>query len=634
MHCSPESVTVVRPGTPRVSVTELSGSGRTNPTPTVNEEYEVLLELYLSPEKLKDLTGVEDLGGVTTLEMCVDTRDNTLGNFGSYLPSLVHLRMNNSLVMSVRDLGTTLSHLQVLWLARCGLADLDGIPSFSSLQELYVAYNDIWDLSQVSMLEHLQVLDLEGNSVDDLIQVQYLGLCSHLSHLTLEGNPICTQPQPLPSPAQIEQYDYRSSVRELVPQLRYLDNVPAGDAGPRCGSATVEDWDLLKESIKDSAPAGVDSLGSVSASPRPGSAQRPATTLPLGRPSSTRPISSPASRPGSSPASRPGSADSDPVSLDQDASGLTHGVGRVICGNPVQVLRACRQKMGIPAPVPHPNSLAPPRPPPERTFDLEESDGRERGDVFSELRAWRKEHSKRLQAIEKERQPQVMKISHSDEDEGEEEEGMGHSLSFTSEDEEEEEGGRAGFSYLINTASPDSSFTSPLPDLLYEREAVSPEVSRLSLSPDLSLSPSPPLALTVPPGGQGRVSAHARRLRVRGLLGGPLRAEEAGAKRGGPWEEPEVNSRTLRPCSEASLRPASSPPVHSPRAPSAEAGGICRQPISKHQPVIRSLATRAPEGAGPPLLTRPLTARAILQRLPNRLELSHRGGTSPCGPSQ
>ncbi|XP_029552499.1 leucine-rich repeat-containing protein 56-like isoform X1 [Salmo trutta] len=88
-----------------------------------------------------------------------------------------------------RDLGTTLSHLQVLWISHYSLADLDGVPS-SSLKELYVAYNRVSDLSQVSMLENLQLLDLEGNDVDDLVQVQYLGLCSQLRTLTVEGNPV------------------------------------------------------------------------------------------------------------------------------------------------------------------------------------------------------------------------------------------------------------------------------------------------------------------------------------------------------------------------------------------------------------------------------------------------------------
>lgn len=33
-----------------------------------------------------------------------------------------------------RDLGTSLGRLQVLWLARCGLTDLDGIGSFRALK--------------------------------------------------------------------------------------------------------------------------------------------------------------------------------------------------------------------------------------------------------------------------------------------------------------------------------------------------------------------------------------------------------------------------------------------------------------------------------------------------------------------
>lgn len=33
-----------------------------------------------------------------------------------------------------RDLGTSLGHLHVLWLARCGLSDLDGIGSFPALK--------------------------------------------------------------------------------------------------------------------------------------------------------------------------------------------------------------------------------------------------------------------------------------------------------------------------------------------------------------------------------------------------------------------------------------------------------------------------------------------------------------------
>ena len=53
---------------------------------------------------------------------------------GSSLPALSELRCVESRVPCVRDLGTGLTQLMVLWLAHCGLRDLDGLPSLSSLQ--------------------------------------------------------------------------------------------------------------------------------------------------------------------------------------------------------------------------------------------------------------------------------------------------------------------------------------------------------------------------------------------------------------------------------------------------------------------------------------------------------------------
>ncbi|NXF68726.1 LRC56 protein, partial [Ciccaba nigrolineata] len=186
---------------------------------------ELLMDEYLSPRKLKVLTGVDDLHQVTALEMRVDTRENSLGNFGAYLPNLRELKLNNSLLVSVRDLGTTLSHLRVLWMARCGLSDLDGISSCSSLKELYIGYNNISDLSQLPWLDHLEVLDLEGNNIEDISQMQYLGLCCKLTHLTVEGNLICLKPNA--ESAEEQDYNYRAEVKKLIPHLKYLDEIPA-----------------------------------------------------------------------------------------------------------------------------------------------------------------------------------------------------------------------------------------------------------------------------------------------------------------------------------------------------------------------------------------------------------------------
>lgn len=108
------------------------------------------------------MTGVNDLSSVENLEMIVDTSETSLGNFGIYLPNLKQLKLNGSHVPRIRDLGTSLMHLSVLWLSRSGLMDLDGIPTLNSLKELYLAYNEISDISSCSLLENLTSLDLEG----------------------------------------------------------------------------------------------------------------------------------------------------------------------------------------------------------------------------------------------------------------------------------------------------------------------------------------------------------------------------------------------------------------------------------------------------------------------------------------
>ena len=178
---------------------------------------------YLSPAKLRVVSGLQQLDMVTYLEMRVDTREHSLGNFGSWLPSLRQLKLNGSLIATVRDLGTALGQLRVLWMANCGLQDLDGVSALSSLQELYLAFNHVSELSSVSLLDELQVVDLEGNDVDDITQVGFLALCLRLDTLTLSGNPCCTRPDPS-HPDPTPGYDYRATVKKTIPGLRMLDD--------------------------------------------------------------------------------------------------------------------------------------------------------------------------------------------------------------------------------------------------------------------------------------------------------------------------------------------------------------------------------------------------------------------------
>ncbi|XP_032977419.1 leucine-rich repeat-containing protein 56 isoform X3 [Rhinolophus ferrumequinum] len=99
-----------RPSSASVQVRELSWHGRHNPHPQSKDpgshgsgRSEHLVEEYLSPARLRALAQMPDLRLVSTLEMCVDTREYSLGNFGLHLPSLSQLKLNGSRLGSVRQ---------------------------------------------------------------------------------------------------------------------------------------------------------------------------------------------------------------------------------------------------------------------------------------------------------------------------------------------------------------------------------------------------------------------------------------------------------------------------------------------------------------------------------------------------
>ncbi|KAI9343574.1 hypothetical protein BDR26DRAFT_858353 [Obelidium mucronatum] len=152
---------------------------------SANDQLAELIDGFLSPEKLKRVSGCEDLTHVTALVLKVDTRLTSISIIGT------RFKLNNSYIPSIRDLGSGYSNLTVLWMARCSLTEVDGISSsLVNLKELYLANNEIFDISSIGMLDDLQVLDLEGNQIVDFEQIEQLALCNSLVELSLEGNPV------------------------------------------------------------------------------------------------------------------------------------------------------------------------------------------------------------------------------------------------------------------------------------------------------------------------------------------------------------------------------------------------------------------------------------------------------------
>ncbi|XP_055211686.2 leucine-rich repeat-containing protein 56 isoform X3 [Gorilla gorilla gorilla] len=347
-----------RPSTSSVRVRELSWQGLHNPCPQSkgpgsqrDSLGEQLVEEYLSPARLQALARVDDLRLVRALEMCVDTREGSLRNFGVHLPNLDQLKLNGSHLGSLRDLGTSLGHLQVLWLAHCGLADLDGIASLPALKELYASYNNISDLSPLCLLEQLEVLDLEGNSVEDLGQVP-------------------------------RGYNYRAEVRKLIPQLQVLDEVPAAHTGPPAPLRLSQDWFAVKEAIKKGN--GLPPLDC----PRGAPIWRldPELSLPETQPRASRPWPFSLLVHGGP---LPEGLLSEDLAPEDNTSSLTHGAGQVLCGNPTKGLRERRHQCQAREP---PEQLPQHRPgDPAASTSTPEPDPTDSSDflALAGLRAWR-----------------------------------------------------------------------------------------------------------------------------------------------------------------------------------------------------------------------------------------------------
>ncbi|KAG3069676.1 hypothetical protein PI124_g21472 [Phytophthora idaei] len=166
----------------------------------------------ITEDKLRKLTGSQDLERVTSLQISIDSTKQSVEVIGELLPSLQQLRLQQSNLSSFRDLGTSLRSLGSLWAVHCQISDLDGIGALLNLQELYLQHNNVSDISPLTMHEELRVIDLEGNQVTDIGQIEQLAFCPQLTSLNLTGNPVENVKH------------YRQIVANFVPQLVSLDD--------------------------------------------------------------------------------------------------------------------------------------------------------------------------------------------------------------------------------------------------------------------------------------------------------------------------------------------------------------------------------------------------------------------------
>jgi hypothetical protein len=198
----------------------------------------------ISEEFLRQYTGNDKLDETEFLELQVDAVSGSqrVECLGHLLPNLLQLRMNQSSIRSLRDLGTGLSRLRVLWLCRSSLQDLGGITSMPVLEELYVSFNDVRELSPLLTHEALHVLDLEGNLIEDFNEVKALKAVPTLREINLSLNPFLKS-------GNLS----RAQVLNDLPQIEVLDDLPRDSTEEEVTQGALD----LKE-LLNNGPAHLD----------------------------------------------------------------------------------------------------------------------------------------------------------------------------------------------------------------------------------------------------------------------------------------------------------------------------------------------------------------------------------------
>lgn len=62
---------------------------------------------------------------------------------GDSAQHVLELKLVQSRLESLRQLGAQWCQLRVLWVCRCGISDLIGVSTLPRLQELYAAFNEV-----------------------------------------------------------------------------------------------------------------------------------------------------------------------------------------------------------------------------------------------------------------------------------------------------------------------------------------------------------------------------------------------------------------------------------------------------------------------------------------------------------
>ena len=218
-----------RPETPRVIIGDNIGgpvtrSGGSAQSEALFKNFSNFMRQIIDSENDKFLNGdinvidyvlakylkinITDLQKLQKLTIRINGSYGLLNQFGQRLVNLKFLKLNDSFIQSIDDLGSNFKNLKILQINNCKLKDLTGIICFEQLEILEAKNNEISDLIELEMSSSIKKLNLENNLVANEENIYFLSSLEDLEYINLLGNPI---------------KNYEKKLKELLPNLKEIN---------------------------------------------------------------------------------------------------------------------------------------------------------------------------------------------------------------------------------------------------------------------------------------------------------------------------------------------------------------------------------------------------------------------------
>ena len=215
---------LARPKTPRVIIDSNSTNDNITQDDLILKNFSNFMRQIVENENDKFLNGdinlidyvlskylkihINDLKTLNKLAIKVSGSYGLLNQFGQRLTELIYLKLNNSFIQNINDLGTSFNNLKILQMNDCKLKDLSGIICFEHLEILEAKNNQISDLIELEMCTSIKKLDLENNLIENKENIYFLSSLDGLIYLNLLKNPIT---------------NYEQKLKDLLPNLKELN---------------------------------------------------------------------------------------------------------------------------------------------------------------------------------------------------------------------------------------------------------------------------------------------------------------------------------------------------------------------------------------------------------------------------